>query len=265
MQDDEHWTNLGFEEAQAVFESPSQNARVLTEGWAGRSLFCPNCGAPSLGKVANNSPVADFRCVECREEYELKSQKGRFGRKVTDGAYGAMLNRLVASNNPNLILMNYDLGRLSVTNLFVVPKQFFIPEIIEPRKPLAPTARRAGWVGCNILIDQVPASGKVFLVRNGALVPKETVLGDWRKTLFLRDQRVEARGWLIEVMKCVELIGRPDFDLDDVYAFEDRLSRLYPDNQHVRPKIRQQLQVLRDHGFLEFLDRGRYRLIAPSA
>jgi type II restriction enzyme len=50
------------------------------------------------------------------------------------------------------------------------------------------------------------------------------------------------------------------FSLDDAYAFEDRLQRLYPGNRNVRPKIRQQLQVLRDRGWLEFTGRGRYRL-----
>jgi type II restriction enzyme len=41
------------------------------------------------------------------------------------------------------------------------------------------------------------------------------------------------------------------------------LSRLYPNNKHVKPKIRQQLQVLRDHGYLEFESKGRYRLLYP--
>ena len=36
--------------------------------------------------------------------------------------------------------------------------------------------------------------------------------------------------------------------------------KLHPDNRHVRDKIRQQLQVLRDHGYLEFVSRGSYRL-----
>jgi type II restriction enzyme len=71
---------------------------------------------------------------------------------------------------------------------------------------------------------------------------------------------MEARGWLIEVMKCVENIGRQEFQLDDVYAFEGALSTLYPDNRHVRQKIRQQLQVLRDRGYLDFVVRGSYRL-----
>jgi type II restriction enzyme len=63
-------------------------------------------------------------------------------------------------------------------------------------------------------------------------------------------------------MKCVEDIGKTEFDLSEVYAFETRLSGLYPMNQHVRQKIRQQLQVLRDCGFIEFLGRGHYRRMA---
>ncbi|HLH96822.1 MAG TPA: hypothetical protein VKW08_17060 [Xanthobacteraceae bacterium] len=63
-------------------------------------------------------------------------------------------------------------------------------------------------------------------------------------------------------MKCVERIGRREFQLDDVYAFEGALSALYPNNRHVKQKIRQQLQVLRDKGYLDFVARGYYRLRA---
>jgi len=64
---------------------------------------------------------------------------------VLDGAFRAMCARLAADNNPNLLLLNYDLKSFGVTNLFVVPKQFFVREVIEARKPLPPTARR--WAG----------------------------------------------------------------------------------------------------------------------
>jgi type II restriction enzyme len=65
---------------------------------------------------------------------------------------------------------------------------------------------------------------------------------------------------LLAVMKAVEAVGRPEFTLDDAYAHEAALSALYPDNRNVRPKIRQQLQVLRDRGWLEFTKRrGTYR------
>jgi len=38
------------------------------------------------------------------------------------------------------------------------------------------------------------------------------------------------------------------------------LARIHPANQHVRDKIRQQLQVQRDLNLLEFVGRGKYRL-----
>jgi len=139
-----------------------------------------------------------------------------------------------------------------------------VRDIIEKRKPLAATARRAGWIGSNILLSEIPQSGKIFIVRAGQPEPKESVLSKWQQTLFLRDQEQEARGWLIEVMKCVEEIGRRDFQIDDIYAFEGRLSRIYPGNRNVRPKIRQQLQFLRDRGYLDFVSRGYYRLRSES-
>jgi type II restriction enzyme len=135
-----------------------------------------------------------------------------------------------------------------------------VQEIIEKRKPLALTARRAGWVGCNILLNQIPESGKIFFVRNGVPESKDAVLAKWKNTLFLREESVGARGWLIEVMKCVESLGKNEFDLNEIYAFEARLADLYPNNKHVKQKIRQQLQCLRDRGYLDFVSPGRYRL-----
>jgi type II restriction enzyme len=279
--------DLGFEEPGAAYASGSQRARVFTESWVAAWLFCPNCGAARIARYPNNSPVADFYCAACREQFELKSKNGRMGPTVADGAYGAKMARLASDTNPNLALMSYDLARFAVTDLFFVPKHFFTPAINQQRPPLAPTARRAGWVGSNILLREVPESGKVWFVRGGAALAKAEVLEQWRSTCppltlrafvagnakslafprraahadrssLLRDAGAAARGWLIEVMKCVEAIGRPAFTLDDVYAHEARLSVLYPGNHNVRPKIRQQLQVLRDRGWLEFMGRGRY-------
>jgi type II restriction enzyme len=97
---------LGFEEEQSPYASPSQSARAWTEHWVRREAYCPNCGNSSVAKFANNQPVADFFCTSCNEEYELKSQKTKFGAKVLDGAFGTMCSRLAASNNPNLMLLN---------------------------------------------------------------------------------------------------------------------------------------------------------------
>jgi hypothetical protein len=90
--------------------------------------------------------------------------------------------------------MNYDLKSLAVANLFIVPKHFLVREIIEERKPLAATARRAGWIGSKILLDRVPESGKIHIVQGGIIRAKELVLADWQKTLFLRNESPKTRG-----------------------------------------------------------------------
>ena len=72
---------LGFEESQAAYDSGSQSARTWTERWVRDWLYCPNCGASNVRQFAANSPVADFFCGACAEEYELKSQKKAFGAK----------------------------------------------------------------------------------------------------------------------------------------------------------------------------------------
>lgn len=58
----------------------------------------------------------------------------------------------------------------------------------------------------------------------------------------------------------VRELRRETFTFAGVYAFEDRLGRMRPENRNMRPTIRQQLQVLRDHRVLEFMDRGTYRV-----
>ena len=214
-----------------------------------------------IDKYPNNQPVADFYCSNCKEDYELKSKQDSVGVKIVDGAYHTMIERLQSSNNPNFFLLNYNLQSLEVLNFLVIPKHFFVPEIIEKRKPLSPTAQRAGWIGCNILLNHIPKTGKIFFVRDKETESKEKVLSDWKKTLFLRDEKeISAKGWLLDTMLCVEKIGHKEFSLDEVYVFENELSKKHPDNRHVKDKIRQQLQVLRDKGYLEFTSRGNYRL-----
>ena len=51
------------------------------------------------------------------------------------------------------------------------------------------------------------------------------------------------------------------FLIEDIYYFEEQLAILHPRNHNIKAKIRQQLQVLRDKGFLEFIHNGVYKKI----
>ncbi|MCR6646142.1 MAG: hypothetical protein NVV62_17300 [Terricaulis sp.] len=250
-----------FDEDRAEYESQQQRVRAWSEFWVAEHMYCPACGSASLSKHRNNRPAADFYCAACAEEFELKAKNGRFGARIVNGAYATLLERLAADDNPSLMLLGYNLSRLAVERVIVVPRYFFTPAIVEARPPLRPPARRAGWAGCNILLAEIPAYGRIDVVIDGAAVPRDTVLERWRRTAFLRDEKMPSRGWLIEVLRCVEKINQSEFSLSDVYAFEGELQAVFPDNNNVRPKIRQQLQRLRDSGVLEFLGDGSYRLI----
>lgn len=245
----------------AGYASNSQIARLLTEHWVSRNVYCPSCGNSNLLSFKNNNPVGDFHCDNCKAEYELKSKKDSFAQRIVDGAFTSMIQRINASNNPHFFFLNYSTTESKVKNFLVIPKHYFIDDIIEKRKPLADTARRAGWIGCNILLNNIPTSGKIFLVKNEKVVPTKLVLDSWNKTAFLANQKKESRGWTIETLKLIDRIRSTEFDLDDVYAFETELKDKFPSNNFIKDKLRQQLQVLRDRGLLEFKGRGKYRKI----
>ena len=67
-------------------------------------------------------------------------------------------------------------------------------------------------------------------------------------------------GWTQAVFAVLNEIEQETFSLqDDVYEFVPQLEELYPGNDNVEAKIRQQLQFLRNLGLVEFLGQGRYR------
>ncbi|GAA4033207.1 type-2 restriction enzyme DpnI [Flavobacterium cheonhonense] len=242
------------------YKSNSQIARVLTEGWVKQNSYCPSCGEKPLNDYENNRPVADFHCLKCSEEFELKSKAGKFSNTITDGAYNSMIQRITSETNPNFFFLTYD-KNLTVNNFLIIPKQFFTPDIIIKRKPLSETAKRAGWIGCNIDISKVSELGKIFLINNSKIINPENVQTAFNKTIFLRNKSQESKGWLLDILNCIESIPKTEFNLADIYSFEDKLKQKHPNNNFIKDKIRQQLQYLRDKGIIEFNGRGTYKKV----
>ncbi len=241
------------------YKSKSQIARVLTESWTAAQMFCPICGCSHLAKFPNNNPAAVFYCPDCKNEYEQKSKDGNFGSKIPDGAYNTFIQRINGNNNPDFLLMNYSLEKMRVEKVIFVPKFFFTPELIEKRKPLATSARRGGWVGCNIIYENIPIQGRISIIEDGVALDKSDVLSRVRQAENIRINDIAARGWLLDILDCVNSISENTFSLDMVYEFERELAKKHPDNNNVRAKIRQQLQVLRDRNVISFLGGGHYR------
>lgn len=242
------------------YKSNSQKIRVMSEAWVADSIFCPSCGG-DLSSYENNRPVADLFCAKCKEDYELKSKKNNLGNKINDGAYQTMYDKVSLNQQPSFFFLSYRKNELSVNNFMVVPKPFFRTEMIEKRKPLSSEAKRAGWTGCNILFNSIPESGKIFYIKDGIVEPKNKVIDSWAKTIFLRPIDSTQKGWLLDIMNIVEKLNKKSFALRDVYGFVEYLKIKHPENNNIEAKIRQQLQVLRDSGYLKFTTRGLYEVI----
>ena len=146
-----------------------------------------------------------------------------------------------------------------MTDLTRIPKFVYVPGIIEKRKPLPPTARRHGWVGCNILYGNIPKQGKIPIIKNKNVVDKKIVVEKYTTVKQIQTNNIETRGWLFDVLNCVNSVHRDIFTLKEMYGFVDVLQELHQDNHNIEAKIRQQLQLLRDKSFIEFLGNGVYR------
>ena len=135
--------------------------------------------------------------------------------------------------------MSYSLEKMRVENMFFVPGHFFVPDAVEKRKALSENARRAGWIGCNILLDKIPVQGRIAIVKDGIVLDRTDVLNQVKLAQMIKIENIADRGWLMDILHCVNAIASDVFTLDEIYFFE--------------------LQQLRDRGIISFLGRGRYQ------
>ncbi len=250
----------------AGYTSLSQVARRVTGDWAAHNLFCPACEWDSLSQAPSDSTRLDFICPECSASFRLRGKSGPFGNVVPNSAYQQKIAAILRGESPHYAFLHYSRTDWTVRNLFLVPGFFFTPAIIQERPPLKPTAKRAGWVGSNILLGALPAEARVPVVVSGLVRDVAAVRDDWARFQFLQLHDPDLGGWGAAVLACVRTTVRETgshyFSLQEFTArHASALAVQYPHNHHVEAKIRQQLQVLRDAGVLSFLGNGQYQVV----
>ncbi|HQT44628.1 MAG TPA: DpnI domain-containing protein [Candidatus Micrarchaeota archaeon] len=255
--------NLNLYDAQvfADYKSPSQQARLLTEKWFATHMYCPNCLNLHLNPAKANTKVIDFSCETCTHDFQLKSKKNKISGKITDGAYKPMIEMIETNNSPDFFFMEYLPDEWIARNLFLVPRFFINTNIIEKRTALSITARRKGWVGCNILFSRLPEEGIISIIKDEKVIEMKNVQNKYLSLAFLDSKKYTQRGWFADILYYVRKLDTKAFSLGDMYQFEDDLQKIHPENKHIREKIRQQLQVLRDRGILRFDGQGTYLLL----
>jgi type II restriction enzyme len=242
-----------------LYKAGPQIARVVSEDWCARELYCAACSSDRLLRSKANTPAVDLICPQCGRQFQLKSLRLWGQRKIVDAAYKSMIRAIRSDKVPDLLILQYS-SDWFVRNLMLVPSVFFSETVIEKRAPLGPAARRAGWVGCNILLDRIVQDGKIAVVSDGSALPEKQVRREYSRVRRLSDVPPTVRGWTLDVLGAVRGLAKSRFSLRELYALEPSLRTLHPRNQNVRPKIRQQLQVLRDLGLIRFTGPGNYEL-----
>lgn len=155
--------------------NPAQIARVILETWAEMNMYCLNCRADSLHRLAANTPVADFSCDSCDARYQLKGKNGRFGHHLLGAAYEPTVRAARAGKMPEYLLVEFDARYATVIFVDAVPGRQITEDRIRSRTPLKSTARRAGWQGC--IID-VSSLSRVRLVEPQGL-ERDAVRASW--------------------------------------------------------------------------------------
>ena len=242
--------------------SASQIARVSTESWTIRNFYCPSCGL-ALAPYRPGTRVYDFYSPSCAERFQLKAGSHTFSNRVLGSEFHTTLISVLSGQQPSMFLLRYDRIRWAVEDLMLIHRACITASCIIPRKPLSSTARRAGWQGCLYLLDRIPKLGQIEVINHGIVREKAEVLTQWRRSDSLLGSKPEVRGWLADILTCVERL-LSTFALDDMYAFEAELADKHPENHNIRPKIRQQLQVLRDLGLVKFVSPGVYKYLGSD-
>jgi type II restriction enzyme len=195
------------------------------------------------------------------DNFQLKSTKNfpnnHFPSIITGAEYHATLASLEQGVFPSLILLHYEPQLREVQDGLLIHRLTITRNSISQRAPLKESARRARWTGTNILLGKIPDIGRIPMIQESKIVPKKTVMHNWQSVEEILKGDLDKRGWIAEIMLVLDKLPEI-FSLEDVYSYEQQLGSKYPNNKHVKDKIRQQIQVLRDRGYLKFISRGKY-------
>jgi type II restriction enzyme len=254
-----------------TYKSPSQIARKVTESWARDNLYCPRCGL-HLHPYKDNTEVYDFYCSHRskrllllsydKDDFQLKSMKSfprnRFPNRIIGAEYYTTIRSLELGAFPSLILLHYSLREKEVKDGLFIHRLSFNRNNIVRRKALSQLAIRNNWVGSEIILDAVPDLGKIPMISDSEILPKEEVMYRWAAVESILKGDLERRSWIGDMLLVIDRLPST-FSLEDAYSFQHFFERNHPGNRHIKEKIRQQLQILRDRGYLRFVGRGRYQ------
>ena len=124
---------------------------------------CPRCKRKATLKcLPNNFKCADVICDFCGYLAQVKATRvkniTKLPKQQLGAAWGPQYERMNAGIYFPLFIV---LVHLQSSAIYYLAADLQIPDMFVPRKPLGPTARKAGWLGFRYDFASVPGVGVV--------------------------------------------------------------------------------------------------------
>jgi type II restriction enzyme len=132
----------------------------LGEKLVTKRIPCPGCKkSNTLQPLIQNFKCLDIICDFCGYVAQVKTNKvkdiNKIPNKILGGAWGPFKERMMSGRFFHLFIVLVDENSPSKFAIYYLPADLQKPEIFTERKPLSPTARRAGWIGTDYNLSLV--------------------------------------------------------------------------------------------------------------
>lgn len=123
------------------------------------TMLCPICNNKELIKYNMNEKSKDVMCKGCNCQIQIKAKKQIKKEETSLKLLGAEYKTTCSSikeNNVHYLVILYSVTNdiYTINDIYFINSEDINETCIIPRKPLSPTAKRAGWQGCTLIFNK---------------------------------------------------------------------------------------------------------------
>lgn len=240
------------------FKKATHQARVVTEDWVRREMYCINCSRGRLIALDNNAKVIDFRCSNCRHQYQVKATKGRLTSQLPGATYRATRTAIRMGRAPNFLLVVYRILPPEVREVLAIPRHFITEETISRRIVNSRSGKpsRETFV---LHLNKIPDDAKIRVVHRGRPVARRAATRAWRKGGRIERRAAIVRKGPIDFWAAVPGASGWSFGVRDFRGYERKSGEGLAHYRRRLEALERQLQELENSGFITLADHRRQK------
>jgi type II restriction enzyme len=150
-------------EEHTEWKSESRIVGEASENYTKDNIKCLRCNENNFKKCKTNEQSKDLICISCNQKFQIKAKsvtqqqvnniktKNKF--TTLGGEYSTTLKNI--NEQIDYLIILYEKHTYKIISMLYIKYENINFKCIIPRKPLAITAKRAGWQGCTFIFDNI--------------------------------------------------------------------------------------------------------------